>query len=103
MTAKLQLAVYYIGNTTTSPSRRLTVHVQNGSIRNHTRETHDAPLTREMLEPNTEIIDNVSDAKRLKYLEAILYINIHKPPLNVQGINAIILPSDRERRRNTAH
>ena len=45
--------------------------------------------------PNTEIVDSVSNDRKLKYLEAI-YINVNKPPLNVQGINSIILPSDRQ-------
>ena len=85
----------YIGHTTTSLSRRLTMHLQAGSIKSHTQEKHDSPLTREMLVDNTKIIDSVPNLRKLKYLEAI-YINIYKPSLNIQGINAIVLPSDRE-------
>ena len=71
------------------------MHLQNGNIKNHTREVHDMPLTREMLVESTEIVDSELNDKKLKYLEAI-YINTYKPPLNVQGINSIVLPSDRQ-------
>ena len=71
------------------------MHLQNGNIKKHTADVHNVPLTREMLVNNTEIVDSVSNDKKLKYLEAI-YINVNKPPLNVQGINSIILPSDRQ-------
>ena len=87
--------ISYFGHTTTSLSRRLTMHLQNGNIKKHTIEVHGTPLTREMLVENTEIIDSIANDKTLKYLEAI-YININKPPLNVQGINAIVLPSERQ-------
>ena len=87
--------ITYFGHTTTSLSRRLTMHLQNGNIKKHTADVHNVPLTREMLVNNTEIVDSVSNDKKLKYLEAI-YINVNKPPLNVQGINSIILPSDRQ-------
>ena len=87
--------VTYFGHTTTSLSRRLTMHLQNGNIKKHTKEVHDMPLTREMLVENTEVIDSVLNVRKLKYLEAI-YINIYKPPLNVQGINCIVLPSARQ-------
>ena len=76
------------------------MHLQNGNIKKHTIEVHGTPLTREMLVENTEIIDSIANDKTLKYLEAI-YININKPPLNVQGINAIVLPSDRQAMSNT--
>ena len=66
--------ITYIGNTTTSLSRRLTMHLQNGSIKNHTRDVHNSQLTREMLVANTEIIDHRSNIKKLKYLEAIYSI-----------------------------
>ena len=59
------------------------------------REEHGSSLTREMLVANTEIIDSFTNPKKLKYLEAI-YINNLKPSLNIQGINTIVLPSDRE-------
>ena len=73
------------------------MHLQAGSIKSHTQEKHDSPLTREMLVDNTKIIDSVPNLRKLKYLEAIiLYINMYKPSLNIQGINAIVLPSDRE-------
>ena len=86
--------ITYFGSTT-SLSRRLTMHLQNGNIKKHTREVHDLPLTREMLVENTEGVDSVPNVRKLKYLEAI-YINIYKPSLNVQGINSIVLPSHRQ-------
>ena len=70
------------------------MHLQNGNIKNHTREVHNMSLTREMLVENTEVIDSISNDKKLKYLEAI-YINVYRPPLNVQGSNFLVLPSDR--------
>lgn len=76
------------------------MHLKNGSIKNHTRDAHDSDLTKEMLEADTKTIDKASDTKRLKYIEGV-YINIHRPPFNVQGINAIIFPSDRERRHSS--
>ena len=85
----------YIGNTTTSLSRRLTTHLQNGSIKNHTRDSHNTTLTRDMLVDNTIILDSAPDVTKLHYLEAI-YINLYKPYINVQGgVGTITLPSDR--------
>ena len=90
----------YISNTTTSLSRRLTTHLQNGSIKKHTKNTHNAILTREILVNNTTVLDSVTEIRKLHYLEAI-YINLYKPNINVQGGNsAITLPSDREIRES---
>ena len=87
----------YIGCTTTSLSRRLTMHLQSGTIKNHTSLFHQTPLTRQMLVENTEIIDQELNHKKLMYLE-LIYIRLLKPSINIQGITqAVILPSLRER------
>ena len=46
----------YIGYTTTTLSRRITMHLQNGAPERHTRLSHDKPLTRSMMVSNTNII-----------------------------------------------
>ena len=85
----------YIGMCSTSLSRRLTMHLANGSIKNHTKDVHNEHRKREMLVENTTILDSVSERKKLQYLEAI-YINVYKPIINVQGgAGAIALPSSR--------
>ena len=46
----------YIGETTTSLSRRLTMHKQSGSIYTHSQEAHNINITREQLTDNTNIL-----------------------------------------------
>ena len=83
----------YIGMCSTSLSRRLTMHLANGSIKNQTRNEHNEALTRDMLVENTTILDSVPERKKLLYLEAI-YINMYKPIINVQGgVGTLTLPS----------
>ena len=83
----------YIGMTTTTLSRRLTLHLQNGTPKTHTLQEHNVCLTRDMLVSNTTIIDGSSDKKRLQVMEA-LYILNQKPSMNVQiGSTSIPLPS----------
>ena len=83
----------YIGMCTTSLSRRLTMHLANGSIKNHTRDTHNQTLSRTMLVQNTTVLDSVQEKKKMQYMEA-LYINMYKPIINVQGGTGVItLPS----------
>ena len=85
----------YIGNTATSLSRRLTMHLQSGSIKNHTRDAHNTTLTRDMLVNNTIVLDSVPETRKLHFLEAI-YIDSYKPNMNIQGGNSTItLPSNR--------
>ena len=87
----------YIGCTTTTLSRRLTMHLQNGAIKTHTSSVHQTPLTRQMLVNNTVIVDEQQNQKILAYLE-LIYIKLQKPSINVQGVaQAVILPSLRER------
>ena len=46
----------YIGHTTTTLSRRLTMHLQSGSILDHFRYAHQKKLTRPILEEGTSIV-----------------------------------------------
>ena len=63
----------YVGLTTTSLSRRLTMHLQNGGPKTHTERNHpDSPLTRRNMVENTSILTATSDSRRLSALEAIL-------------------------------
>lgn len=77
----------YVGLTTTSLSRRITMHLQNGGPRTHTERTHpDSPLTRRDMVDNTKIIAATSDSRRLSVLEAILIRHLD-PKINSQ-VNA---------------
>ena len=73
----------YIGLTTTTLSRRLTMHLQQGGPKHHTQNHHNTPLTRDMLVKNTNIIARETNYNRLHILEALL-IHKQKPPLNNQ-------------------
>ena len=74
----------YIGLTTTTLSRRLTMHLSSGAPKSHTLDTHNTPLTRDMLVNNTKIIDKQKDFNRLRILEALTIMK-HKPILNGQN------------------
>ena len=73
----------YIGLTTTTLSRRLTMHLGNGGPKKHCQQDHATALTREMLEDNTEIIRRERDTNRLHISEAIL-IQQKGPTINRQ-------------------
>ena len=75
--------VCYVGHTTTTLSRRLTYHKQNGELERHMRENHHRRITRQDLVDNTEIIHHETNTKRLRVLEAV-YIHLSKPALNIQ-------------------
>ena len=80
---KLRPNARYIGQTTTTLSRRLTMHLQSGAIANHMRDAHDRNLTRQELTENTEILAHEHGRKRLIILEAC-YIRALTPSLNTQ-------------------
>ena len=82
----------YIGMTRTSLSRRLTMHLQAGALKEHHTTNHDAPLTREIIERGTEVIDRDRDPRRLIILEAI-HILKASPGLNTQRECFSVLPS----------
>ena len=73
----------YIGHTRTTLARRLTMHIQGGSIRTHLRNIHKIDPTRSLLDSNTRILSFNSDPIRLKIQEA-LFIQQMRPAINVQ-------------------
>ena len=75
--------VYYIGHTTTSLSRRLTMHLQDGAPKKHYTEQHNTALTRDDLVTNTSILAHCQDRRRLITLETV-YIRDRKPIINIQ-------------------
>ena len=75
--------VDYIGVTTTSLSRRLTMHLADGAPKEHMQQEHNTPITRKTLTQNTEIIASAQDTRKLNVLEA-LFIHEQAPILNRQ-------------------
>ena len=73
----------YIGATTTSLSKRLTMHKQQGALNNHMNKEHNRDITRNVLVENTKIMCSSNDQRRLWVLEA-LYIREHSPHINKQ-------------------
>ena len=84
----------YIGMTTTKLSRRLTCHLQSGTIKTHHLQVHNTPLTRKHLEEGTVILASDVDPRRLIILEA-LYIKTKNPSINLQNDFLLSLPSSR--------
>ena len=76
----------YIGLTTTSLSRRITMHLQSGGPKTHSDTHHGHRLTRQDMTKNTSILDECSDVRRLHMLEAV-YIRDRDPLINRQ-VNA---------------
>jgi hypothetical protein len=74
----------YIGMTTTSLSRRLTMHLASGGPKTHMEQHHRQQLTREHLVNNTIIRHRINDFTRLQTVEAILILN-EKPIINRQA------------------
>ena len=73
----------YIGRTTTTLSRRLTMHLRGHPPAEHTKDVHKRDITREELVENTSIIASERNARRLMILEAVL-IRERCPVLNGQ-------------------
>ena len=73
----------YIGHTTTTMSRRITMHLQDGAPLRHHNQEHNTELTREMMVNHTSIIARCSRRKKLKVLEAV-YIRDMDPAINRQ-------------------
>ena len=73
----------YIGHTTTTLSRRITMHLQNGAPDKHTQTNHNTRLTRSMLVENTSIIAKCTNRKKLMVLEAVC-IRDRDPLINRQ-------------------
>ena len=74
---------YYVGYTQTTLSRRLTMHLGKGAIKDHSEQEHQATMTRDAIVKNTEIIRRESNAIRLQIAEAII-IMIDDPHINRQ-------------------
>ena len=76
--------VYYIGATTTTLTRRLTMHIRDeGGPVEHWLTKHKQKPTHKALKENTITLDTITDHYRLFIQEAI-YIARFKPPLNTQ-------------------
>ena len=73
----------YVGHTTTSLSRRLSMHLQDGAPEKHLRRSHNSELTRKMLVDNTAILARCNNKKKLQVLEAV-YIRDIDPSINRQ-------------------
>ena len=73
----------YVGMTTTTLSRRLTMHLQSGAPKKHSLQAHSKILTREMLVNNTTIIQSESNFTRLQIIEALLIQKL-RPQINIQ-------------------
>ena len=82
--------VNYIGVTTTSLSRRLTMHLRDGAPLEHMSHQHNTPLTRKHLVDNTDIIKTQPCKRRLFIAEALL-IRDQAPSLNKQLKSCITL------------
>ena len=89
-----RLHASYIGMTTTTLSRRLTMHKKEGTIRIHLQTIHNITTTRDILNNNTRILYKNPNYFCLKLAEAI-FIDNRKPKLNVQTQIATILPTRR--------
>ena len=80
----------YIGVTTTTLSRRMTMHLADGAPKTHMKKEHNRTITRQDLTQNTQIIATSSNKKKLHILEAI-FIRTLTPSLNVQSNPSVTL------------
>jgi hypothetical protein len=79
---------HYIGMTTTTLSRRLTMHLRSGAPAKHTEEQHKQGLTRQMLVDSTKIIRHNNDFNRLQIEEALLISQL-QPSINRQDTGRV--------------
>ena len=75
--------VSYVGYTTTTLSRRLTMHLDKSAMKIHEERLHNTTLTRDKLVKNTQIIARPKDVNRLELTEAII-IKCTDPEINKQ-------------------
>ena len=73
----------YIGMTTTSLSRRLTMHLAGGGSKSHYETAHNTKLTRANIVANTTILRKENNIHKLQILEAIFILQ-KKPTINTQ-------------------
>ena len=74
----------YIGHTRCTLSRRLTLHLQDGAIKQHLRQQHKTEVSRDNLVSCTKIIASSKDHRRLQLLEA-MHIREKAPAINIQS------------------
>ena len=74
----------YIGYTTTTLSRRITMHLQEGAPKHHVLTKHQIHLPRHVMVDNTCVLAKNSNKRKLKVLEAV-YIRDKDPNINRQS------------------
>ena len=83
--------VTYVGHTTCTLSRRLTMHLQNGSIKNHHRQYYNSKIDRSTIVENTRVIGRSNIIQRLVTMEA-MFIKENSLAINIQFNNVSSLP-----------
>ena len=78
----------YIGFTTTTLSRRLTMHLINGAIKKHVNTNHQTNLSRDVIVENTEIIRKENNFYDLELFEAVMILR-QAPTINAQDTGRI--------------
>ena len=73
----------YIGFTTCTVSRRLSLHLQNGAIKLHSINIHKEKMSRVRIVENTKVKYREQNQLRLEVLESILIL-FEKPEINKQ-------------------
>ena len=73
----------YVGFTTCSLSRRLSLHLQNGSIKEHFANVHHCKISRSEIVDNTNVRYFERNVRNLKILEALI-IKFETPTVNSQ-------------------
>ena len=76
-------SVNYIGETTTTLSKRISGHLQSGAPKQHTLTEHNIDLSRTQMVAHTKILYHAPDFHRLTIMEALL-IRRDKPVINLQ-------------------
>ena len=61
----------YIGLTTTTLGRRITMHLQDGGPKRHLRDTHNTRLSRQDMVDNTTVLCKCTNRRKLHALEAV--------------------------------
>ena len=67
-------------------TKRLTQHLNHGSILEHFWKFHNTPLTKKILKENTLVIERANERHELAIKEALLILQ-HKPTINIQNNN----------------
>ena len=78
--------------TTTTLSRRLTYHLQKGSIKKLYQQAHQKTISRKEIAQNTKIIENSNNRKHIRIKESLLILqkspSINKPQ---EGFESVLL------------